>query len=757
METEDFDPTEYEETDIEPNFESDAIGETSSNPELSEISEQDLADRHEQQEEVEATISTSENFITEGNFEASSGKIFLEGQEIISDDPEMESLLIQNFNQGVEGVFYSKTFDLGGDLYQIDYILYGFDENGASLRLDSKLISKGEEEGVAPEELYEYSNDDEISTATLTPEANEFVAEIQNAEDATETVSTEAVEQTETTVSGWFGIVETAAVTQENSENQVSITELGFNPIFSTATLENNFTEPTKAVADNLIVRESSPGLNLFGFIETFDTEINNKAVTFKNEAASSSREQQTITTEIISSTTATYPIKTLEQSDSITRQPDTQKTELKETGVDQEESTVEQEIEQVKTYKAEANSQPIKLKPEKTSKAEGKTVQVEKDTLTTNNNSSERERAIDITAADKTPTKIVTNKQKNNSVNIQATTENSNKFVEPQNPKPSPEPTIDTPEQTQSISLRQEVVTAQNEAESIKLNVAETEKVEPEKPSGQTELTAVVDTIQEDTQEQATVIQIESEEQMTVDQNTAAAENLEPVILEANTNTEKTPGAITEPTTEVVVDDTSILEISNKQIREDRNNEVEIAEPAIEQMFVEVEKFTESKQVTEKNNAQIKIPAQKSEKIQTQKTAMERQLIGKTRIEQKQRIERPQIQKRNEKARTERQPIRLVKKNNSSKAAESKTRLTNNNRRTSKPTELYSVKRQIKKVVVTGKGFERNGGISLRSNVASITSDLRDRLEQTNRISRIPTYRARRRTPNQSAIKIAA
>ncbi len=69
----------------------------------------------------------------------------------------------------------------------------------------------------------------------------------------------------------------------------------------------------------------------------------------------------------------------------------------------------------------------------------------------------------------------------------------------------------------------------------------------------------------------------------------------------------------------------------------------------------------------------------------------------------------------------------------------------------------IYEPIREIRRVIINGPRLE-TGGIILRRNRSVISTEERDRLENTNRIVEIPRYNSRRRTPTRSAaIRLAA
>jgi hypothetical protein len=95
------------------------------------------------------------------------------------------------------------------------------------------------------------------------------------------------------------------------------------------------------------------------------------------------------------------------------------------------------------------------------------------------------------------------------------------------------------------------------------------------------------------------------------------------------------------------------------------------------------------------------------------------------------------------------RRAIRLVK-------AETK-KIEQQARETTQAERIYEPIREIRRVIINGPRLE-TGGIVLRRNRAVISTEERDRLENTNRIVEIPRYNSRRRTPNRpSAIRLAA
>jgi hypothetical protein len=257
---EDFDSAEYDPTegDFEPG-ESTGTTETASEFSGMDRETQDRYGRHAEEEPETEQSPDSGVYVVEGNYDAETGTITVEGVELQGSDRAGIAEITRKFQEGYEGLAYSTRDEWNGVIYESNYYTIG-----ANLRIETIIISVEEYPAA------EGSNDDDSEEAKTEPLS--FTSpETEGAVSAGE----EAVVAEEPIVSFWDKIFETAA-------EEVAAPEEEQNSIESP--------EPVLAAQTEVILQDPEPEAKTeLNFTELFWIPVdstNSEKVTVKVEEA---------------------------------------------------------------------------------------------------------------------------------------------------------------------------------------------------------------------------------------------------------------------------------------------------------------------------------------------------------------------------------------------------------------------------------------------------------------------------------------
>jgi hypothetical protein len=734
----DFDSSEFE-TDVEPGleFEQDAFGVDNSGG-IEGVSQNDVEDRHEtnlehgQDQTRDATepgyASDSENISLSGSYDAESNSITVEGQEL-QGDQEIIAAMEEQFRQGIDGVAYSTTFAYEGALYQSQYII-----EGTTLRIDTVLLSKDEEEILNAEYLYESDDDGEAigSREAASTEEEQPAASLQGTENSAQA---EAANQMETAnqeaENSWANIF--AGLGRESKQaSESAIERAGADDI------------QTAETGETILEKQELDLSDLF-WIPINDTARERITVAAGNSVKESGRSRELNFSEISAEKSVAPGQEKLERPVEVKAAVTLRKSDKTSVGKLSEMGTRE-----IRTREGRTSREAVRSADNGIPAREPSHNTVGE--IKTQNTKQLKEKTVKSPDGGR-PTLHLKSRESKNATSVPANAEI--KLVGPE------------PKQDEKTASGNMVGQAQKTGEISNLKAAQAKHAEPEAenaPSairlhankGEAELhpanmPKVPEAQKNELPKIADVAEINdpSSEELRNDIKIEAAEVMVSVqIKEQGSNAPAKAVAKTKEVTIENVQDAVILENQVGRIGETGR--------PVETNILEIQEKPQQ--------AKLEVPSikQVAEKITAEPLELAKERTTPRKIEQAKQRPAKNIENR--------QPaIQLVKKEgirrptlklaNKRNASQEKNRKVLEFKKREKATEHYALRRTIKRVVRTGPRIENNAGITLMRQRRSITADERDGLKQNREIAQLPRSTVKHKIPGpqRAAIRMAA